>query len=1362
MFSLAVVNASFVKRVSVESGGGARASVENEAAQRFVAVDAQLHRMESYINPDVDNALRFKRRHAELVGSSFSPTDYRNSGDGEEGIPSDTLGVALIQPVTTGIEYSEIRRDLFPTQRSLFVNMEPVSTMLSFEDLQLIEAVLKRWSSRRTAQSSRGVELDSAPPGAEISKEIRQDPSPRKKTYNVVFTTKRLGLALKLENGEVVVQGVENADHGSLITPGDKMSRIDGVAIEAQSLSDVVKQLSNAKRPLTICFLTSELHTPAKVDSITAPSTPLVSPTSRNGSLVSSDGQVQAGLPVVPSSEIAGLVESFSVWFRTGFPTGLKLEKCTFGIYPVVTAVLPEIVAATSIVSIDENGAFQGEAASLDFTNSRVPRLGAVLVDVDGVAVESLSHEELFLALARLGGEDLEESVVATADNMFAKEFYSMSFVEVESSLWGTNDSIDISAAGFTLSFIDDLKGRDMPLFRASVNSVEVHAGRGLGIETSILDPANPEFLKPQRDAQGRASIIGPVFMESVSSYSVTSFSAIALAALDYYHPRIAVWEPFLEPSQLYMQLECQPGGADGTRPGQLAVEVSDRLLRDKSFRRQMPPQMSGPQMVSLNLTDAAAEVFVKASLQWKEWRNTTGEMLSSDGDDGIFFKPTPLSTQDQSLVSDSEPVLVEKLSFNGVFDESLDAKQKVQQRAAQKAAQAALVFAQKRGAETNKKGEKAKPFVLRNRTGVAIAFAQQKRDAGNHPDGSNAKLRHNLSVVGEYVGLAYYDSESIVELADQEDAKFDMEMLSDQDIGGEQNGGNARVELQSANRVRNYEGRFPCLLVAIQAVSGVSVEPLEDLQVYKVGSSIHHLIVRKEEGDSRRGRDSTAYSVPVVWKVEIEDNRRILTLSSAVRIVSSAFGTSFEVGVQRGLGSDTCNSETEIRPVGVSSPESPFYLPLWLALKLETVRVFVRPKPSHSPMLSWGRTNVLEFSPVVSPSATDSELTLADMGEWTWKENFSGLVYIPCEPLGNDLSTVWLSCFDAAQQAHLQSSVHGHPRTKAKGTTSLTDPREVANEVISVSLDSGLTLRNMLPINVEWEVAYLEVENRSVVVDGSSVRNTSVDLSQFDFDEPNSRLSMPLKSGECTEVFSCDYKQEKLHIRFKGLNGMKWSEWASLSLSKSTDAMESLDDEDAVSGSESMQFPTARQVNVQVADDEFGSPLTFGVRIVPKSAHALLGDLSASHIHGIEAIVFAELWIRNLTNLPLNFGCPAYQMHFDPGDTYGMSELSAARFTAESALMEIASVLEFGDKGTGLSNKSAREIAATGSIQNLPNQECSRLVEEVFEYVEIENSTLKRRWWASESYDSYREDITESSEGNDNWRWIDDSWVSN
>jgi hypothetical protein len=303
-----------------------------------------------------------------------------------------------------------------------------------------------------------------------------------------------------------------------------------------------------------------------------------------------------------------------------------------------------------------------------------------------------------------------------------------------------------------------------------------------------------------------------------------------------------------------------------------------------------------------------------------------------------------------------------------------------------------------------------------------------------------------------------------------------------------------------------------------------------------------------------------------------------------------------------------------------------------------------------------------------------------------------------------------------------------------------------------------------MLPMSIEWEVANsVESSHQRAIVDGSSIRGQQGEgtLHTLFFDDELSGRRPALQSGECTEVFACDYESQLLEIRFKETHGQNWSHWAPLSLEETVDRHGVIEDEsdDAFTG----MLPSARQINVQVTNDSFGVPLSLGVRIVPKTTLPLIDDPSSGRVYGLEVIVYAELWIKNITNLPLNFGCPSYQLHesgYGSSDLHDTTDESAARFTAESALMEIANLLEVGDKGTGLSKKAAREVSETGGIESLPNQECSELMEEVFEYIEIDASTIKRRWWASESYDSYREKIIEPTERHKAWSWIDEGWV--
>jgi hypothetical protein len=64
-------------------------------------------------------------------------------------------------------------------------------------------------------------------------------------------------------------------------------------------------------------------------------------------------------------------------------------------------------------------------------------------------------------------------------------------------------------------------------------------------------------------------------------------------------------------------------------------------------------------------------------------------------------------------------------------------------------------------------------------------------------------------------------------------------------------------------------------------------------------------------------------------------------------------------------------------------------------------------------------------------------------------------------------------------------------------------------------------------------------------------------------------------------------------------------------------------------------------------------------------------------------------------------------------------------------------------------------------NLHSMPLQSSQQQFEEVFEYIEVESSTVKRRWWASEQYDNIVQDISNYREGESYWRWVDEKWVS-
>ena len=272
------------------------------------------------------------------------------------------------------------------------------------------------------------------------------------------------------------------------------------------------------------------------------------------------------------------------------------------------------------------------------------------------------------------------------------------------------------------------------------------------------------------------------------------------------------------------------------------------------------------------------------------------------------------------------------------------------------------------------------------------------------------------------------------------------------------------RDEVQNLKRVRAYDGQYPSLCVKLEPMPGIVIQPLRNLPVFVVGNTINRLEVRKVVDETiPDGNDigrvyEEEFSVPVVWTVEIEDNRRVLTLSSAVRVISSGINLSVDIGVE--IVADPSCAGRAIRRVGTAHSGTPFYLPLALALACERVEVFVKPSKGE---YDWSTESVLTFVPIqASGYGSGSDHSLID---WSWKESFDSSCTIPCEPSRSNESnsqTLWLSLMSLPQ-------VENTSRTKGAGLSRRTSPARGA--LISIAVDSGLTLRNLLPVNLQWEI---------------------------------------------------------------------------------------------------------------------------------------------------------------------------------------------------------------------------------------------------------------------------------------------------
>jgi len=196
------------------------------------------------------------------------------------------------------------------------------------------------------------------------------------------------------------------------------------------------------------------------------------------------------------------------------------------------------------------------------------------------------------------------------------------------------------------------------------------------------------------------------------------------------------------------------------------------------------------------------------------------------------------------------------------------------------------------------------------------------------------------------------------------------------------------------------------------------------------------------------------------------------------------------------------------------------------------------------------------------------------------------------------------------------------------------------------VILDSFLKLRNALPVDIAWETCHNPAP-KNIHLDSST--NYSV-------------TKHSLKSGECVDLIECDIHDiESLPIRFRCSNSNTWSSWTTISVRS--------DISPSNSDASKRETPTfeVRDTIIISAENEGTAEWTIGLK------------RSFRLPYGIDFILFSELWIANFTNLPLVFGAPKVQLIPSSSDVYyGPS-------AAESALLEISSILEFGERGKGL-----------------------------------------------------------------------------
>lgn len=258
--------------------------------------------------------------------------------------------------------------------------------------------------------------------------------------------------------------------------------------------------------------------------------------------------------------------------------------------------------------------------------------------------------------------------------------------------------------------------------------------------------------------------------------------------------------------------------------------------------------------------------------------------------------------------------------------------------------------------------------------------------------------------------------------------------------------------------------------------------------------------------------------------------------------------------------------------------------------------------------------------------------------------------------------------------------------------------------------IDCTVSIRNLLPIAIEWEVAK----------DGSK---------DFGFTDGSRFRSQSLLSGEEVEVLASSFQAAKIRV-CPTLGNFTWSSWFTLSFPLKSDTIK----HEKQTGEEESSSVQEDFYATLFVKDVFHINLPLGLRISSKPS-------------GIDVTIYSDLWCTNNTSLHLIFGLPMlYEKHVEP-----MKALSVG----EATLKEISSLFESGDF-TRKYDVSSRD--GLTDIIRIPGQVASHITEECFEYVEVEGTDVVSRWWASDNPFSSREYLMGSD--HEHCNWIDKTWV--
>lgn len=305
-------------------------------------------------------------------------------------------------------------------------------------------------------------------------------------------------------------------------------------------------------------------------------------------------------------------------------------------------------------------------------------------------------------------------------------------------------------------------------------------------------------------------------------------------------------------------------------------------------------------------------------------------------------------------------------------------------------------------------------------------------------------------------------------------------------------------------------------LTVAVQEINGISSQPFENLQLVRTNEAV--LALNTIDHNGREIQNEW-----VTWSVDHLDEKCIVTMGTSLR-VTSLIHERLEIGVL--CGSLEAVPSQHIRRLANISLGDSYDLPLWLPLRKIEWHCYIR--------LNENAPFNLLFSVSKGRKVT---LRCSSDGK------------IACKGASSSSPSDWVAVY-----------------------------RQDVDGVCSIVVDSSISIRNLLPVPIDWQVR----DNHSAAFDGSSERSST------------------LATGCFADVLCRQSESMLLRLRPESKD-LQWSDWTPLRLSPprhpEVQSSTSIDDSD-----------------YKLLVHDYLKTLTIGARVCRKE-------------NGMDVVLYCDLW---------------------------------------------------------------------------------------------------------------------------------------